>query len=54
MKIWEATVSVPTGKSYPDQPRTMRHEADNMLQAKAYFESFGKLLNMPRIVGESK
>ena len=53
-KIWQATVSVKidVGGQVPSVPRVMTTEARNYLEAKAYFQTFGKLLNDPRIIGE--
>ena len=53
-KIWQATVSVKigVGGQAPGVPRVMTTEAQNHLEAKAYFQTFGKLLNDPRIIGE--
>lgn len=45
---WECTVMVGT----PPVPRAMVTEAPNLLTAKAYFETFGRLLNTPRIINE--
>jgi hypothetical protein len=47
--VYECLVAIPAG-GYSAQPTTMRFEAQNYLQARSYFSSFGKLLQDPRIV----
>lgn len=50
MKTWECKVLVEHTKGYAPIPRTMRTQANNYIEAKAYFQTFGKLMQDPRIV----
>jgi len=49
-KTWQATVLVEHTKGYQPMPREMRTEAKNYLEAKAYFETFGKVVSTIRII----
>jgi len=51
--IFECRVAVPNG-NYAPQATTMRFEGQNSMQARAYFQSFGKLLQDPRIIETKK
>jgi hypothetical protein len=46
MKLWECKVDL------KGIPTVLTTHADNYLQAKGYFLTFGKLLNEPRIISE--
>ncbi len=47
--VYECKVAVKQG-SYNAVPRVMTHEARNAMEAKSYFQSFGQLLNEPRVI----
>jgi len=44
MKLWECKVMI------NNVPTVLTTRADNYIQAKGYFVTFGKLLNEPRII----
>ena len=48
--IWECKVAVGANNI----PRVMQTQAKSYLEAKAFFETFGKLLNDPRMISEAK
>jgi len=45
MYIWKAKILI------DGIPRDMTTNADNQMVARTYFETFGKILNGPRIIG---
>ena len=47
---WTCTVLVESKPGYNAIPKEMTTEADSLLTAMAYFETFGKLLNTPRSI----
>jgi hypothetical protein len=49
MYTWECKVMLVHAACNP-YPTTLTTQAPNYLAAKAYFETFGKLLNEPRII----
>lgn len=52
MKTWECLVALASPNGYNPIPTRMTGQFSNYMQAKAYFGSFGKLLQDPRIVNE--
>jgi hypothetical protein len=50
MKTWECLVAIPQNNGYNPIPTKMTFTAESYIQAKSYFQQFGKLLNDPRIV----
>jgi hypothetical protein len=48
--VYECRVAVPVAGGYAPQATTLRFEGQSSVQARAYFGSFGKLLQDPRIV----
>jgi len=53
MFLFECKVSLRQGNGYNPIPTIMTFKARNYIEAKSYFESFGKLLNEPRIISET-
>lgn len=50
--MFECKVAMRQGSGYNNIPVTMTFQARNYVEAKSYFQQFGKLLNEPRIIKE--
>ena len=52
MAQYKAKVLFKGNRTYPDQPKDMTTEAQNQHQARLYFETFGKIIQGPSIIGK--
>lgn len=50
MKTWTTTVLVEAAKGFAPVPKVMTTQARNLLEAQAYFQTFGRVIATIRIV----